>query len=760
MSVQLKPGFPLITLDGTLITWWLTDGSGNDLPLTAAPAVNPTVTRNGKDTVQLSALEWSTSSASFSYLLPWVVSPGDSITWSAPTGWLVAAAGSLAGAAGASVANPPALESAVLVDSYGAAGDGSSDDTLAIRLALATGKSIRFSPGKTYLVSGSLPLAFAGQCAYLYGATIKRAGQVSTTITAPITGGTTRTIAVASTAGFFAGQTISTRSGGNLVNVYVTAYGSGYTSAPAVAVSGGGGTGATVTVSVDTSLGRVIATSLTGTGSGYFTQPTFTLTGGGGTGASLQAQLNTTDDNTLTIASVDRVGSTITISESSFQTSQPSGATLYTCGYTFYLTGGDNAVIGPGTLDGNRSGYTYYSWTSTNAVKVSAARCRVQGIHVLNAPGDGVQVNGDYGTVSACVLESLNGNGVHLSGCEHPLVRGVRVTSCNLDLANNHGDGGIIWSSSITDGTVSECYVNGTPRGGIGSIDSSDNSDVTVSACTLVNCLGAAVNINPSGAASAPGRIVLSGLRVRDCGLDKNTCAINLVQSAGTPTQYDNNVTITGCHIDQTNSCAAGIKVSNAKVLTITGNTLNLPSTSTLANQVGINAFTTAQEITICGNTINGFVTGIQLGGTTSAFAITVSGNTLLNQHSWGVRNLTGGGPAVNIHGNTVYGDSTVTGSYAAIETGSTCCCVGNSVYVSAGATSVGISVTGSNNQVACNQVRGAAAMPNTGVLCAASTTGNVIQSNYIGSTAATAINLNATTINATTAGSGNYTGA
>lgn len=66
--------------------------------------------------------------------------------------------------------------------------------------------------------------------------------------------------------------------------VYMSAFGSGYTSAPTVSFSGGGGTGATATAIIAN--GEVRAVQITNTGSGYTSAPTVSFSGGGGTGAT------------------------------------------------------------------------------------------------------------------------------------------------------------------------------------------------------------------------------------------------------------------------------------------------------------------------------------------------------------------------------------------------------------------------------------------------------------------------------------------
>jgi len=74
--------------------------------------------------------------------------------------------------------------------------------------------------------------------------------------------------------------------------VYLTSFGSGYTSSPTCTLSGGNGTGATCTATEAPG----IATSLTSAGSGYTTMPQCILSGGGGSGGTCAAlAVNTSD---------------------------------------------------------------------------------------------------------------------------------------------------------------------------------------------------------------------------------------------------------------------------------------------------------------------------------------------------------------------------------------------------------------------------------------------------------------------------------
>ncbi|HVJ86498.1 MAG TPA: right-handed parallel beta-helix repeat-containing protein [Caulifigura sp.] len=100
-----------------------------------------------------------------------------------------------------------------LVEDYGAVGNGVTDDTLAIRAAIASGKTVVLTPGKVYLTSATLTLQ-ANQILEGNRATLKRAAQLATTTSTAITAGVTSTITVASAAGFYVGQDIVVENGG------------------------------------------------------------------------------------------------------------------------------------------------------------------------------------------------------------------------------------------------------------------------------------------------------------------------------------------------------------------------------------------------------------------------------------------------------------------------------------------------------------------------------------------------------------------
>ena len=464
--------------------------------------------------------------------------------------------------------------------------------------------------------------------------------------------------------------------------------------------------------------------------------------------------LATTDDNAYTILAIP--DSTHIQISGQFTTVFSGGGTVFSCGYTFSLSSGSK-LIGPGTIDGNRANFTIARWQNTNEVRFAygTSFSSVQGIEIKNAPGEGVIVYGNYHSALDMYIHDLNGNGVHFTDSPvtmpggHIVCSYVHIYNCNLDFTVGHPNGGIIWSDTITDATISDCLVDTTPLQGIGKINEASNSDVTVTGNTIRNCLQSGVGLTVQLGNSSPTRIVIANNRITNCGYG-DLASIDITMTTGSPTQWPNRIAVTGNVIDCTSSWSNGMNVRGAKHVTISGNILDATTLNVPAYGINVN---TSDFVTISGNNIICYSHAIVL---STARNTTVSGNVLDDQLIAGIWQGADGVAGCCISGNTIYSTQ---GSFIGLIIGDQTSVTGNSIFLDCNSATAGISVTGSNNSVTGNLIRSKqSGCPTTGIVVTAVETGNVIANNSITSFATTAINLNSTSINDTTAGNGNYT--
>ena len=296
------------------------------------------------------------------------------------------------------------------VDSSGAIGDGVANDSAAIAKAITTagvGGSVTFTDGKTYLVDRQLTL-LTGQTVIGYGATIKRAAQVTTTTTTGITSGVTNSFTVAAGTGssFSVGQSIALFNGVNYTtsnSIISTIAGDVITTTTAPALSAGSPWSGTTTVALSFDV------------------------------------LSTTDDCTvLNLA-----------------------------------------------FNGNRASWTKYHWEITTELHQFGTRVTLRENYFYNAPGEAIQEGGASNYVNkGCLytgnkIINVNGNGIHLSGCDGTKVTSNYINGCNQDAANGHVGGATTISNGAKNLLISGNYL-GAARCGVGQIDSSDNSKATI----------------------------------------------------------------------------------------------------------------------------------------------------------------------------------------------------------------------------------------------------------------------------------------
>jgi hypothetical protein len=499
----------------------------------------------------------------------------------------------------------------VTPEQFGAAGDGVTNDTLAVWQAALTNKNILLSPGKTYLVfPGCLninaPVLVTGT-----GATIKYAPMVTAHLISPVAGGITTTLQLDSTAGLCVGASISIidPSNSGISYTVLTSPGSGYKSPPTVTVTGDG-SGAQLTASIKN--GQVTGVQVINPGNGYIHETTLTISGGGGSGASAIVSLPTNYDNfSRQITSIS--GNTVTIAHP-FNSSWQSGSMVYTTGNGATLKSG--ATLQGLTIDGNMTNNTIGRWANAAGIVTTSDGNNIKGVTLQNLPSEGIVVYGTGNTIAQCSFNNISGNGVHFSYANNSYLRDCRFTSTNRRFSVGHCGGAIIWSLSIVGTYISHCYVEDTPLAGFGYIQNTMNDNIYATDCTVKNAAAWgiwAVSFNNSSNAAWPMNLNFTNCSFFNCG------PIQFISTAtGSPLPYLQSIQLTNCTLSHTS-----VQCSQCQNVTLTSNRFGFAGDQT----------STALELDGCLNATiqrNVFVgAGVQLlfGTQAASDAITVSGN-------------------------------------------------------------------------------------------------------------------------------------
>lgn len=461
------------------------------------------------------------------------------------------------------------------LENHGAVGDGVANDTDAFLAAIATGRKVLGTPGKTYLVDRRIRPSVAGQVLDGRGATIKRRTQISTTTTTTITSGVTTQITVASAAGFRVGQQIT------VVN-----------------------------------------------------------------GTTFQAI-----NRTITAIA----GNTITV-DAAFNIAVSGTSTVY-LSFDAVDLGADDVLFTNWKIDGNRANWPYRRWQITAELRSMGDRSTIRDVQILNAPGEGMMIEGDDTSVLSCFMRDLNGNGIHFSGvdqagntngCTRIKVDGVTVINANLDQTVGHAEGGIIWSQVITDVTVTNCYVQNAMTG-IGGLTDSTTNDVTITNNTIRDCTSGAMSVILSDIAG-PARAIITGNRF----YGTVPITISLPYPVGASTNRVHSLTFNGNHL------YGGTRVSLQRVenATMVGNLFNLEGL-TGASDVAL-ALSECKSIAVSGNTFIGARFGVTATSSTatSSAGIAVTGNAFRNQYRGAVNAVSAFGGFLVGH-NVISNDAT-----------------------------------------------------------------------------------------------------
>lgn len=149
-------------------------------------------------------------------------------------------------------------------------------------------------------------------------------------------------------------------------------------------------------------------------------------------------------------------------------------------------------------FDGNQANNASFQWWWVhNEILAGGDRLAIEGCYIVNAQAEGIQCGGIGTGVRRNWIKDCQGNGIHLSaatgGSNQAVIANNYIKNCNLSgTATGHADGCIVLSSTIADTLVDGNYCeNGI--GGIASINSNDNSDITITNNTIRNCTSYAI---------------------------------------------------------------------------------------------------------------------------------------------------------------------------------------------------------------------------------------------------------------------------
>lgn len=541
----------------------------------------------------------------------------------------------------------------VMVDSYGAVGDGTADDTAAIKAAITAagvGGVIYFTPGKTYIASALLRM-LAGQTWMGYGATLKRRNGITTTTTTAIAigdgGGAGKVLTLASTTGLAVGMEVTVTTGPNNTD-------GDYNSHPIQAIDH---TAKTINVGI----------------------PFIKAFPAGGTVVTHHGII--------------------------------SGPLALGGDFTLGVKGGDDGtadcadgcrVLGL-TIDGNRANNTgYAAWQTSFSLGMYSDGGVVADCRIINSVADGIILGGQGATARSNIILRSGGNAIHLSGLGGGKVTGNYCKDANLANAPSggvtwgdpnsgaaHSEGLMTWSAAIYDTLVDGNYFeNG--RAIFGGIGFGDNSNNIISNNVGIGGTAFAIEANDNnGAVAVPlGNMVITGNRFRDCG-GNGLSFNNSTSNAGTETYGSpvERVTIANNELINTK-----LTIFRGKGFAVTGN--RFVWTAAVVAFAKLMELDRCTDVTVKGNLFRGGYTGLGISSSAPAAGATkwligsgilVEGNTLRDQLDGGITVASVNGfayRACTIKGNIVVTTTAQAAGYVGIYASSGWLVEGNNIDI------------------------------------------------------------------------------
>jgi hypothetical protein len=310
-------------------------------------------------------------------------------------------------------------------------------------------------------------------------------------------------------------------------------------------------------------------------------------------------------------------------------------------------------------IDGNKTNYTTAGWATTSEIYCGSGgdHSVVEGCYIHDFPGEGIQ-HGDCNdfVVIRNWLQDGNGNGVHYGSSAGSFTGGRvlynRIKNVNLNTAVGHADGCVVLSNGVADFLVHGNYLeNGIA--GVGSVDQTDNSDITITNNEIRSMTGAAIEgDNPTGTSSV--NVLIQGNRIYD------SVKLYINQQVSGSTAFPSRWSVIGNLFSNTK-----ILGNYSRHCLIANNIFT--GGSTTMNYIDMSA---TKYLTVIGNHFESGQYALTLGG---AFeGLSFKDNTCFGQHNRAI-NIFGTGcitPNV-IANNTIENDATADSAYDAISVAS-----------------------------------------------------------------------------------------
>jgi hypothetical protein len=380
-------------------------------------------------------------------------------------------------------------------------------------------------------------------------------------------------------------------------------------------------------------------------------------------------QSGTYDALNPTITSI--VGNVITVTPA-FGISL-SGTTNVRTAWAQVIINGDDCRMTGVVLDGNSSNWSWARWQHTCGVFQFSSptysqhgRVLIDHNRIINQPGDGASPGGYHVIFAYNDVENIKGRGISWAGSAGPSDVGGkclynRFYNCEIDttVSGLDGHGNIQMSSNTQDLLIHGNQID-TGGVGIGSINTTDNSDVTITNNVIRNITTNAIEGNCSSGTNHADNVVISNNRIYSSG--KILLANGGVAGNGGPSRWSikNNLLV-----------ETTIQLSSAYDVTVQGNTFQSAGALLTFIQIG-GGTANAIYVSVIGNTFEGGAYAMDV--QTNASQIVIANNICIGQATAGIRasscsyltitkNLiksAGGTYGINLDTNIADGDHTL----------------------------------------------------------------------------------------------------